>query len=410
MVTKTRAYSVDASSTTHSYTQVGNNPIPPAIQTRRTIACVKSMTHPGGVIAWKNKIQNGVSASTGFTGSIEHATVTPGLIVFEREHTDVFAGPLSRTHQERSGCLVGTPSFVYPGSISTTSAQDQAKQRFLQKCLQAQTSLQTLVCAGELGEALRMIRRPGQALFNSIFDYIGTAKKRRRRAKKKSKDKVVADTWLEYAYGWAPLVSDIHSGVTAINRLAKDEPPNVYVKGFAEVTSNDAFIPFVTETGIYSKLDMSRNIRSAKCIYRGVTAVQAPGYSKAASVFGVQWSQVVPTAWELIPYSFLVDYFSNIGAILNTNAFNQASLRWFVMTVIRECKNTNAIVSVTTSPTSDPDDKYTSSFWSPSSIVATSKLVDRSPGTGSLALSLSFKLPWCDTQWLNIAALATAAR
>jgi hypothetical protein len=118
---------------------------------------------------------------------------------------------------------------------------------------------------------------------------------------------------------------------------------------------------------------------------------------------------VIPTAWELIPYSFVADYFANIGDMLAANAINMSSIRWWNQCIIRESVTTNLYVAgIAKKP--GPYERFTQQIVSPGSIVATSKLVERSVGTASLVPTLEFRLPFCDTQWINLSALFAQAR
>lgn len=409
MVTKTRSYTVDTSFMTHDYTQVGNNPLPPPVRTNRRMLCFKSMTHSGSVKGWKQKIQRGTDATSGFMGQTEQAVLSPGMYVFESETLDQYGGPVMKTHQERSGNLVGEPSFVYPGSVSTSQAQNEAKMKFVRAIQREQTALQGMVTVGELGQALAMIRRPGEALRRGLGDYIRTAKRRRNRSSARDRARVVSGTWLEYVFGWRPLISDIKAGAEALAKLQYGEPETRYVKVYAERGQHGPFWPFYSDKGLFTEVTESRTIQKAKVIMRGVVSTNPATGPRSLSIFGVSWNQVIPTAWELIPYSFVADYFANIGDMLAANAINMSSIRWWNQAILRESVTTNAFVAgLAKKP--GPLERYTQQFYSPGSIVATSKLVERSVGTGSLVPTFEFRVPFCDTQWINLSALFAQAR
>jgi len=52
--------------------------------------------------------------------------------------------------------------------------------------------------------------------------------------------------------------------------------------------------------------------------------------------FGFRPEEFVPTAWELIPYSFVVDYFTNVNDIINAWAYRSAGIEWLQYTAYRE--------------------------------------------------------------------------
>jgi len=412
MVTKNRSYTVDTSFVTWDYTQVGNNPLPPLSVTNRHVTCLKSMTHSGRVPNWKYLIQHGMGATSGFQGQISQFTTSPGKILFHYVYTDLYGGPVQKSHSERTGILVGEPSAAYPGSISTTEAQNLAKIKFLRKCLATQQKLQGLVVAGELAETLKMIRNPAKALFNGVLNYAYDVKRRVNRSKPHNRRRVIANTWLEYAYGWAPLVSDIRSGMEALHTMSINPPPYQHIVAEHSIDSMPSPpVTFQTGSGLYNKYETSFSKSTARCVFRGTVKCDPPSASRTRKLFGVSWSQVLPTVWELIPYSFLVDYFSNVGAVLDANSFNQAYLMWYQMTVIRSNEVTNVLNACVPTLSEAPGvGYYTSRLSSGGSATAIQKLVDRSPGQNAIVPTLALRVPFCDTQWLNIAALAEARR
>jgi hypothetical protein len=52
-----------------------------------------------------------------------------------------------------------------------------------------------------------------------------------------------------------------------------------------------------------------------------------------AALFGFTPSEFIPTAWELLPWSFLIDYFTNIGDILSSAVTQTAPVNFVNKTV-----------------------------------------------------------------------------
>jgi hypothetical protein len=57
--------------------------------------------------------------------------------------------------------------------------------------------------------------------------------------------------------------------------------------------------------------------------------------------FGLLPKNFLPTAWELIPYSFLVDYFTNISTIIDAWSFINGNLAWAYKTERSEIRTHN---------------------------------------------------------------------
>lgn len=110
------------------------------------------------------------------------------------------------------------PTVILPLPAYSGLADNQARSMFWKRAQAAQTAFRSFTFLGELTETLHMIRRPGQSLRRGLDDYVKSVTKRTRRAKRSSLNRIVGDTWLEYVFGWAPLISDIQSAGSALNR------------------------------------------------------------------------------------------------------------------------------------------------------------------------------------------------
>jgi hypothetical protein len=113
--------------------------------------------------------------------------------------------------------------------------------------------------------------------------------------------------------------------------------------------------------------------------------------------------------WELVPWSFLIDYFINIGDVIESacNVYGQPA--WVEEVDINETEEIRSFVV---------DHDYMRSIW-PTSYAGTTgpdvvrkqsyKSIVRKASDWNLQSELSFRLP-VDVQWLNIAALAAGGR
>lgn len=117
---------------------------------------------------------------------------------------------------------------------------------------------------------------------------------------KRQDHKIVQQRWLEYRYGWLPTLMDIDTLVNKPLGL-----PGTICKGtaFARYEQND-----LVEAGwTYSQ----NGFISAK-----VQALVIPKdpFMKTASQYGIASPSLV--VWEMVPYSFIVDWVFNIGGYL----------------------------------------------------------------------------------------------
>lgn len=117
-----------------------------------------------------------------------------------------------------------------------------------------------------------------------------------------------SNLWLEYSYGWRPLVSDVYGAAELLAQAHTGSRPLKAV-GYGEkrfVTSSQA-----TSEGL-----------TGKATAEGVSSVRARCFfdiSNAAldTLKSTGLSNPLLLAWELIPYSFVVDWFIPVGQYLS---------------------------------------------------------------------------------------------
>lgn len=115
-------------------------------------------------------------------------------------------------------------------------------------------------------------------------------------------DKLV-NAWLEVRYAWRPLYGDIQSFIKTVNRPRKKFPLYKERTGrsltYSEHTKN-----VLTEYGSYDLyVDLNVNVSARGNVYS----------KHAPAAFRVM---PLTTAWELIPLSFIVDWFFSVGDAL----------------------------------------------------------------------------------------------
>lgn len=378
----------------------------PAYLNTQRQSVTDSRTDSGPVPGYKLLIASGSNATSFLTGTRTTLEQNQGLIAFGQRLT---SNPnASWDWSFAYGNITRIGAFAGPlGSISS-SASNEAKRRFIQACVQAQSALDGSTFLGELREALHMVRNPARSLRTGVDNYFETLR-RRRRGNSRQKKKILQDTWLEYQFGWRPLINDISAGSEALSRLIHRRTP------FQMVTAKgSASTDFPTPTQNYGSgfLIIPRNCiekEESVVIYRGVVNLDVTkGISMTAQNLGFRWDTFVPTLWELIPYSFLVDYFTNIGDIIQSWSYAASNLRWHSRTdlVIRSKELMTGQPSWTGGNGHEHE-------WIivPHKAKTELRSVIRTPVGGSLIPTMEFSLPSKDSlKWLNLAALATSRR
>lgn len=232
-------------------------------------------------------------------------------------------------------------SITVPQLGSTSGLSSQAYMTFVRKANEEMRALQAFVSLGELRETLHSIRHPADALKRGIQDYLIAAKIRSQRAVWKhparSRRRIIADvlsgTYLEYANGWKPLMADIEGASRA---LAEHFNPSGlgYRKVSATARAPTAVVTpaaFISGAGgHFSWYQQDFEEREASCRIVGEVVVRCDGSVEAlGESLGFRLREFVPTVWELIPISYVADYFVNIGTALEAWCFNKASVTWW---------------------------------------------------------------------------------
>lgn len=119
--------------------------------------------------------------------------------------------------------------------------------------------------------------------------------------------RALANTWLEYHFGWDPLIKDIYSAVDILQKPT----PSRSISGAGSIPFQDNLI--IGGAPVYSYIRTVSNTGVVRARVSGLVRVSNPNLWKANQLGLLNPASV---AWELIPYSFVVDWFTNVSAFL----------------------------------------------------------------------------------------------
>lgn len=137
----------------------------------------------------------------------------------------------------------------------------------------------------------------------------------------------VAGRWLELQYGWLPLISDCHEAVKAFESLTRSPDITTVRVGTQRIVNYDSSTS-PTNWSCPTTALLRQNLQYV--MTRSESFTQALGLEDPATI-----------AWELLPYSFVVDWFLPIGPFLSAaTAIPKLTGRWCKSQIARHtCGN-----------------------------------------------------------------------
>lgn len=383
---------------------------------------------------WRRDVAAGVSATTPFVAKDIEVETTAGFVETRRLCRISLGGGLYEDHwaiESRSGYVndgfsdVDIPTEPLETIGQVTDAR--ARLLFAKRARDAQGAFRGSTFVAELASTLRGLRNPLRDLRSGLNDYSSAARRRIARAigrdprgvrvrdlsdrQRRSAQRALSGTWLEYQFGWAPLVSDIASAAEAVGRFADREE-----REYVSASSNSKGTPTITfkdsqMSGLFIDTEV-HTFSDSTVKYYGAVKINVSTFAGSwAEEAGFRFRDFVPALWEWIPYSFLVDYFSNAGDVIEAACFPRSNLAWCARTYrnLRVRDGTRLTFrKIDHDPYPLPGyTEVTAQF--PSAIIIRRKYVSRSEYTGSLVPSFQLEIPGMKNfkRYLNIGALAS---
>jgi hypothetical protein len=284
-----------------------------------TVTRLDALTKAGPLENYRRLIATGQNATTNMSGVKWNITQIPASL--RHEYRDLrFVNLVKGSKVVLQGNLLslGFPVGIPTLGLTDISARNLALTRYYSNVASIQTKFKGMVFTGELRESLSMIRHPARALRNGISGYLGFLRKNAGRVAKRHRPSFVRKTWLEYAFGWRPLIADIDNAIDAFYSSKWAHPIFEMVKGTGREESTSLSDTSVIDVGALHDVTF-RTWAKEEVFYKyfGIHHNIGNGVSNSHSA-GFNPAEFVPTVWELIPYSFLVDYFTNIGNIVSS--------------------------------------------------------------------------------------------
>jgi len=389
---------------------------------------------------WMRLIRLGENATTSMTATVER--VQPlrwGTISASWSYVPDFA---STNWYKRSGHITGLfcgSPILAATSVPTSSktAEDQALARFNSRVQEVNRQFQGGVFFAELAKTLHGLRHPAEALFKGLGDYSTAAmklrkkvilkyvrdkkragtrvgpldlrdlSKRQRRIASKEFTKAATGLWLEKTFHWLPLMYDIQGAVSALKHTW-DRLPSEFVKVSAtDVQSRAAEFSQQGTAFILADVKVVQTVSASVRMYGRVRAGTRVANWPDSKALGYDIRSFIPTLWELLPYSWAVDYFTNIGDILYGLSYGGQDVMWCARGIKRSVSRRHT--GTADIPQQDPPPLHHTTGWNTiaitSEVLAEKAVLNRATYTGNYIPLFEWSVPGISLKWLNLGAV-----
>lgn len=352
----------------------------------------------GSNAQWQYLVRMGQPATTGFSGQkfeVARHKFNSRLVITQ-------GAGLPNLVKTRTG--YPSPATL-PTRLSPTIsvAENAALTKLYQRLREVDSAAQGMTILAELRETIHMLRRPGLALRKATEAYFGRVKRHAQRTRRRDLHKAIAGTYLEYAFGIVPFVHDTISVLEAIDKAYTEKRQRVRATGESSLGSVNTVLESKDESW-YRVSTSNKTKLSVRYIVGLKQAAGGPSTSSLRETLGFSFTEFVPTLWEIVPWSFLVDYFTNIGDIISAVTYCRSKLAWSNRTERSVTEFNRSLIFDAARTRLALGQLYVSGSGSGSTISRRTDVRRTSalPGWPSLEISI----PGSSSKWINIAALA----
>ncbi len=277
---------------------------------------------------WPGTIQTNSYLRSVFTWEQQPLNVNGTNTTAHPGHTDTFSGQWGNTFG-----LGWSPWLSAPSTFSTGNEQAIVRSRLIGKLIdniqshrvnlgeilhtRAQAASMVASTANRLAGTFLSLRRGN---FVGAARYLTGAPPRTRRAigasgsgRTSSSVGGIPEQWLALQYGWKPLLQDVYNSCETVRKAWNDTGELFTAEAHASATGPQISV-FRNKTqphGPTFRVETTRNeVHGNASVTYGVSS----NFGNSLSQLGI--TNPLSLAWELLPYSFVVDWFFPVGSFL----------------------------------------------------------------------------------------------
>lgn len=294
--------------------------------------------YSGEIPDWYDRISRNDSA----TGLLQVFGTSTTASLYQESLRENFRAISTGFSQFPVGHLaVPTPDFE--------EAIQAAKSAWNKKLSAKMTGVLAGVTVGEAKESKQMIKDRSLAVVNKMSSYMKStlALRKKHRIKQPGASRRMGrylqdqnSLYLEYTYGWAPLIDEIDGWNEELRNnpfRGLKEVQNLMSKNTMRYSRSDLVQPAGVGYGLVPKWWNRETTVEQSIKYYGAHILECAENQKLDGI-GLKPHNFAPTVWELIPWSFVVDYFTNIGTVILGLSLSTQRFAWTQTTTVRRTK------------------------------------------------------------------------
>ncbi len=304
---------------------------------------------------WRKLVKSGSNATTAYSlVAFRMDIAEPGFNILNYEFG---TGPSKYVIRETCSGLIGVASPVYyaPGFSGPDTT---ALLQIYKKIDATANQWKGLAFFAEFADVVHQFGHPAESLLKYATHHIdqkylsvrsllrGTLSTKKKRQKLY---KMLADSYLEFVFGLAPLISDTKKAAEALARFEYEGDPKnnpalrTRAVGRGSMTyqspiTTTPYSPFGSPLYMSFLYQDSYSCEMKVQYIAGLsTSIKADFGSvrRLADLTGFTPGKIIPAAWEAVPWSWLGDYFSNVGDVLGTIGVNTSKVNWLSKSTVQ---------------------------------------------------------------------------
>lgn len=363
---------------------------------------------------WRNALKQSRDATTAMSGTKSFVEFKPGHAEWQGY---VKGFPAQRRLYGQSGMLdMFNPTVHAPTYANAAKAESIASSQFIKEVGNAYKAMEGLETLAELPKTARSIMQRTGSMISLLTNWkrtlssgLDAARRGNRGAAARRATAAVSNAYLEWRFAYEPLVKDIRG---LAEKLA-DDTVIIPFKAFGKASG--MYLPPTEAGGGMSGLSwksITTYTEESTVYYKGAIKVEKVGASGYFGQLGMSPSNFVPTLYNLLPWTYMIDYFTNVGDMVSGLSMPYPQIAWVNRTVRSTVKVVNmAGVSPQMDPNFVADPGYP--IVVPSTISCKRTDISRSSSRPNMTPSFHWKVPDFATEsgrrkWTNIAAVLAA--